>query len=139
FFTPIAPSNINEKRADIYCDRGGLGQRLGQQIIVDNKPGASGNIGTQMAAQATPDGYTLVVGFDGTLVINPHVQKSVPFDTLKDLAPVSKIGDAALIIVANSSLPANNLQELIEYSKKQPEGVSYGSAGVGSTPHLAGE
>ena len=134
---PFAPGGVTDTGARIVADR--LGQQLGQQIIVDNKPGASGNIGTQMAAQATPDGYTLVVGFDGTLVINPHVQKSVPFDTLKDLAPVSKIGDAALIIVANSSLPANNLQELIEYSKKQPEGVSYGSAGVGSTPHLAGE
>src|SRR5690606_1700086 len=134
---PFAPGGVTDAGARIVADR--LGQRLGQQVIVDNKPGASGNIGTQMAAQATPDGYTLVVGFDGTLVINPHVQKSVPFDTLKDLAPVSKIGDAVLIIVANSSVPANNLQELIEYSKKQPEGVSYGSAGVGSTPHLAGE
>jgi tripartite-type tricarboxylate transporter receptor subunit TctC len=116
-----------------------MGQRLGQQVIVDNKPGASGNIGTQMAAQAEPDGYTLVLGFDGTLVINPHVHKDIPFDTLKDLAPVSKIGDAALIIVANPKVPASNLQELIAYSKTQPQGISYGSAGVGSTPHLAGE
>lgn len=134
---PFAPGGVTDTGARLVADK--LGQRLGQQVIVDNKPGASGNIGTQMAAQATPDGYTLVVGFDGTLVINPHVHRNIPFDTLKDLAPVSKIGDAALIIVANPSLPANNLQELIAYSKSQSNGVSYGSAGVGSTPHLAGE
>ena len=134
---PFAPGGVTDTGARLVADK--LGQRLGQQVIVDNKPGASGNIGTQMAAQAEPDGYTLVVGFDGTLVINPHVHASIPFDTLKDLAPVSKIGDAALIIVANPAVPANTLQELIAYSKTQPNGVSYGSAGVGSTPHLAGE
>ena len=134
---PFSPGGVTDTGARLVADK--LGQRLGQQVIVDNKPGASGNIGTHMAAQAEPDGYTLVVGFDGTLVINPHVHRNIPFDTLKDLAPVSKIGDAALIIVANPAVPANTLQELIAYSKTQPNGVSYGSAGVGSTPHLAGE
>ncbi|MBB5215010.1 Bug family tripartite tricarboxylate transporter substrate binding protein [Parapusillimonas granuli] len=134
---PFAPGGVTDTGARLVADK--LGQRLGKQVIVDNKPGASGNIGTHMAAQAEPDGYTLVVGFDGTLVVNPHVHRNIPFDTLKDLAPVSKIGDAALIIVANPALPANTLQELIAYSKKEPNGVSYGSAGVGSTPHLAGE
>nr|WP_094822511.1 tripartite tricarboxylate transporter substrate binding protein [Bordetella genomosp. 4] len=134
---PFAPGGVSDTGARLVADK--LGQRLGQQIIVDNKPGASGNIGTQMAAQAAPDGYTLLLGFDGTLVINPYVHKDIPFDTLKDLAPVSKIGDAALIIVANPKVPANTLQELIAYSKTQPKGISYGSAGVGSTPHLAGE
>jgi len=134
---PFAPGGVSDTGARLVADK--LGQRLGQQVIVDNKPGASGNIGTHMAAQAEPDGYTLLLGFDGTLVINPYVHKDIPFDTLKDLAPVSKIGDAALIIVANPKVPANNLQELIAYSKTQPKGISYGSAGVGSTPHLAGE
>lgn len=134
---PFAPGGVSDTGARLVADK--LGQRLGQQIIVDNKPGASGNIGTHMAAQAAPDGYTLLLGFDGTLVINPYVHKDIPFDTLKDLAPVSKIGDAALIIVANPKVPANTLQELIAYSKTQPKGISYGSAGVGSTPHLAGE
>lgn len=134
---PFAPGGVSDTGARIVAEK--LGQRLGQQVIVDNKPGASGNIGTQMAAQADPDGYTLVLGFDGTLVINPHVHKNIPFDTVKDLAPVSKIGDAALILVANPKVPANTLQELIAYSKTQPKGISYGSAGVGSTPHIAGE
>ncbi|KRC83348.1 LacI family transcriptional regulator [Achromobacter sp. Root83] len=134
---PFAPGGVTDTGARLVADR--LGQRLGQQVIVDNKPGASGNIGTQMAARAEPDGYTLVVGFDGTLVINPHVYRTTGFDTLKDLAPVSKIGDAALIIVANPSLPVRNLKNVIDYSQAQANGLSYGSAGVGSTPHLAGE
>jgi tripartite-type tricarboxylate transporter receptor subunit TctC len=92
-----------------------------------------------MAATAAPDGYTLVVGFDGTMVINPHVYAKVPFDTLKDFAPVSKIGDAALVIVTHPSVPARNFTQLVAYSKATAGGVSYGSAGTGSTPHLAGE
>src|SRR6185369_3342997 len=97
------------------------------------------NIGTQSVATAAPDGYTLVLGFDGTLVINPHVFPNFPFDPLRDLAPVGKIGDATLIIVAHPSLPARTLQELIAYSKEQPNGVSYGTSGIGGTPHIAGE
>jgi len=134
---PFSPGGVTDTGARLVADK--LRQRLGQQVIVDNKPGASGNIGTQMAVQAEPDGHTLVVGFDGTLVINPHVHRNIPFDTLRDLKPISKIGDAALIIIANPGLPANTLQELVAYSKTQPNGISYGSAGIGSTPHLAGE
>ncbi|SEA91694.1 tripartite tricarboxylate transporter substrate binding protein [Variovorax sp. YR216] len=134
---PFAPGGVTDTGARVVADR--LGQRLGQQVVVDNRPGASGNIGTQMAAVAPPDGYTLVLGFDGTLVINPHVYGKVPFDPVKDFAPVSKIGDAALIIVTHPSVPAKTFEELVAYSKSNPAGVSYGSAGTGSTPHLAGE
>ncbi|MBO9512927.1 MAG: tripartite tricarboxylate transporter substrate binding protein [Variovorax sp.] len=134
---PFAPGGVTDTGARVVADR--LGQRLGQQVVVDNRPGASGNIGTQMAAAAAPDGYTLVVGFDGTLVINPHVYAKVPFDPVKDFAPVSKIGDAALIIVTHPSVPAKTFEALVAYSKSTPGGVSYGSAGTGSTPHLAGE
>ncbi|MEJ8813742.1 tripartite tricarboxylate transporter substrate binding protein [Variovorax ureilyticus] len=134
---PFAPGGVTDTGARLVADR--LGQRLGQQVVVDNRPGASGNIGTQMAAVAPPDGYTLVVGFDGTLVINPHVYGKVPFDPVKDFVPVSKIGDAALIIVTHPSVPAKTFEELVAYSKSNPAGVSYGSAGTGSTPHLAGE
>jgi len=116
-----------------------LAKRLGQSIVVENKAGASGNIGTQQVAAAAPDGYTLVLGFDGTLVINPHVFANFPIDVQKDLEPVGKIGDADLIIVAHPSFPPKTLGELIEYSKKQPNGLSYGTSGVGGTPHIAGE
>ena len=134
---PFSPGGVTDTGARVVAER--LGQRLGQQVVVDNRPGASGNIGTQMVATAPADGYTLLLGFDGTMVINPHVYASVPFDTLRDFAPVSKIGDAVLIIVTHPSVPVKNLAELLAYSKTTPGGVSYGSAGTGSTPHLAGE
>jgi len=134
---PFAPGGVTDTSGRVIADA--LSKRLGQQVIVDNRAGASGNIGTQLVATAAPDGYTLVLGFDGTLVINPHVFASVPFDTLRDLAPVGKIGDADLIIVAYPGFPAKTLQALIDYSKKQPSGVSYGTSGIGGTPHIAGE
>jgi tripartite-type tricarboxylate transporter receptor subunit TctC len=134
---PFAPGGVTDTSGRLVADA--LGKRLGQNVVVENKSGASGNIGTQSVATAAPDGYTLVLGFDGTLVINPHVFASFPFDPLKDLAPIGKIGDATLIIVAHPSLPAKTLQELIAYSKQQPGGVSYGTSGIGGTPHIAGE
>lgn len=134
---PFAPGGVSDTSARVIADK--LSQRLGQQVLVDNKPGASGNIGTAMAAQAAPDGYTLLLGFDGTIVINPHVYAKIPFDPIKDFVPVGKIGDAALILITHPSVPAKNLKELVAYSKSNQTGLSYGSAGTGSTPHLAGE
>jgi tripartite-type tricarboxylate transporter receptor subunit TctC len=134
---PFAPGGVTDTSGRLVAEA--LSKRLGQPIIVENKAGASGNIGTQQVATSAPDGYTLVLGFDGTLVINPHVFANFPLDVTKDLEPVGKIGDAVLIIVAHPSLPAKTLPELIEYSKKQPNGVAYGTSGVGGTPHIAGE
>ena len=134
---PFTPGGVTDTGARVVAER--LGARLGQQILVDNRPGASGNIGTQMVAAAPPDGYTLVLGFDGTMVINPHVFSKVPFDTVKDFVPVSKIGDAVLVIVVHPSVPAKTLPELIAYSKSNPGGLSYGSSGTGGTPHVAAE
>ena len=134
---PFAPGGVTDTSGRLIAEA--LSRRLGQQVVVENKAGASGNIGTQGVVNAAPDGYTLVLGFDGTLVINPHVFSPFPFDTLKDLAPVGKIGDATLILVAHPSLPVKTLQELIAYSKKEPKGLSYGTSGIGGTPHIAGE
>jgi len=134
---PFAPGGVTDASARVIAEA--LTKRLGQPVIVDNKAGASGNIGTQNVVAAPPDGYTLVLGYDGTLVINPHIFANIPFDSLTDLAPVGKIGDAILIIVAHPSFPARTMKELIEYSKKQPNGVPYGTSGVGSTPHIASE
>ncbi len=134
---PFAPGGVTDTSARIIAEH--MGKRLGKQMIVDNRPGASGNIGTGQVVRADPDGYTLLLGFDGTMVINPHVFSNIPFDTLKDFAPVGKIGDAILIMVAHPSVAANNLKEVIELSKKTAGGLSYGTSGPGSTPHIMGE
>ena len=134
---PFTPGGVTDTSGRLIAEQ--LSKRLGQQVIGDNKPGASGNIGTQQVAAAEGDGYTLLLGFDGTLVINPHVFPKTGFDTLKDFAPIGKIGDAVLILVANPSFPAKNLKDLIALSKTQAGGLSYGTSGTGGTPHIAGE
>src|SRR6478736_91250 len=132
---PFAPGGVTDNSARVVAEP--LAQRLGQPVVVENRPGASGNIGTQHVAQSAPDGYTLLLGFDGTMVINPHVFPKTGFDTLKDFAPVTKLGDATLILVAHPSLPAKTLQEMIQIAKTRP--LAYGTSGTGGTPHLAGE
>jgi tripartite-type tricarboxylate transporter receptor subunit TctC len=134
---PFATGGVTDTSGRLIAEQ--LSKRLGQQVIVDNKPGASGNIGTQMVAAAEPDGYTLLLGFDGTLVINPHVFPKVGFDTAKDFAPIGKIGDAILILVSHPGVPAKTLKEVIALSKTQSGGLSYGTSGTGGTPHIAGE
>ncbi|MES2910013.1 MAG: tripartite tricarboxylate transporter substrate binding protein [Pseudomonadota bacterium] len=134
---PFVPGGVTDTSGRLIAEQ--LSKRLGQQVIVDNRPGASGNIGTQLVATSPPDGYTLVLAFDGTMVINPHVFEKMSFDTVRDFAPVGKIGDAVLILVANPSLPAKTLQEVIALSKTQAGGLSYGTSGTGGTPHIAGE
>jgi tripartite-type tricarboxylate transporter receptor subunit TctC len=134
---PFSPGGVADNSARVVADS--LGARLGQQILVENRPGASGNIGTQAVAQASPDGYTLLLGFDGTMVINPHVFPKIPFDTLKDFAPVTKLGDATLILVAHPSVPARNLAEFIAHARARSGSFAYGTSGTGGTPHLAGE
>ncbi len=131
---PFSPGGFVDNSARAISDK--LGARLGQQVVVENRAGASGNLGTSQVAQAAPDGYTLLLGFDGTLVINPSVYAKLPFDSIKDFAPITKIGDGALIIVAHPSVPANNLKELIALSKDKPGSLSYGTSGTGSTPHV---
>jgi tripartite-type tricarboxylate transporter receptor subunit TctC len=134
---PFATGGVTDTSARVVAEA--LGKRLGQQVVVDNRPGASGNIGTQLVATSPPDGYTLLLAFDGTMVINPHVFAKVPFDTLKDFSPIGRIGDAVLIVVANPGVKASTLQELVALSKATPGGLSYGTSGIGGTPHVAGE
>jgi len=134
---PFTPGGVTDTSGRLIAEQ--LSRRLGQQVIVDNKPGASGNIGTQMVAAAEPDGHTLLLGFDGTLVINPHVFPKVGFDTVKDFVPIGKIGDAVLILVAHPGFAAKSLKDVIALSKSQSGGLSYGTSGTGGTPHIAGE
>jgi len=130
---PFSPGGVADSSARVLSER--LAARLGQAVVVENRPGASGNLGTAAVAASAPDGYTLLLGFDGTMVINPHVYSSLPWDTLRDFAPVTKLGDATLILVAHPSVQAKDLRELLSLK----ENFSYGTAGTGSTPHLAGE
>jgi tripartite-type tricarboxylate transporter receptor subunit TctC len=134
---PFATGGVTDTSGRVIAEA--LSRRLGQQVIVDNRPGASGNIGTSAVATAAPDGYTLLLAFDGTMVINPHVFAKVPFDTLKDFSPIGRIGDAVLILVAHPGVKATTLQEVIALSKATAGGLSYGTSGIGGTPHIAGE
>jgi len=113
-----------------------LGDNFGQQVIVDNRTGANGNIGTDMVAKANPDGYTLLMAFDATMVINPSAYSKLPFDPVRDFAPITKVASLPLILVAHPSFPASNTKELIAYAKSKP-GINYSSSGHASTPHLA--
>ena len=117
-----------------------IGQKLGevfaQQVIVDNRTGANGNIGTDMVAKSNPDGYTLLMAFDATMVINPSAYSKLPFDPVKDFAPITKVAALPLILVAHPSFPPSNTKELIPYAKSKP-GLNYSSSGHASTPHLA--
>src|SRR5438105_4196499 len=132
---PFAPGGVADNSARVVAEP--LAARLGQAVLVENRPGASGNIGTQAVAEAPADGYALLLGFDGTMVINPHVFARMPFDPLVDSAPVTKLGDATLILVAHPSLPAKTLAQMIELARAKP--LAYGTSGTGGTPHLAGE
>ena len=134
---PFTPGGVTDTSGRYIADQ--LSTKLGQQIVVENRPGASGNIGSYQVASAEPDGYTLLLGFDGTLVINPHVFEKISFDTVKDFSPIGKIGDAVLILVANNNFPGKTVNDMIAISKKDPQGLSYGTSGAGSSPHIAGE
>ena len=133
---PYAPGGGADAVIRVLTDR--LGDRLGQPVVVENRPGASGYIGAKAVASAAPDGYTLLLGFDGSLVVAPHLIKA-PFDALKDFTPITKINDATLILAAHPSVPAKSLRELIDYSKTQAAPLGFGSSGPGTTTHLAGE
>lgn len=115
-----------------------LGQSLGQQVLIDNRPGAGGNVGAEVAAKAVPDGYTMLMGAVA-LVVSPYLYARLPFDPLADLAPVTQVNSAPLMLVVHPSLPVNSVAELIAYAKARPGTLNYGSGGVGATPFLATE
>ena len=116
-----------------------LSKALGQPVIVDNKAGAAGAIGTKQVATAAPDGYTLVFGNNGPSAIVPLLQKDVGYDPVKDFAPVSLVSIAPLVLVLHPSVPAGDVKEFVAWAKAQPGGVEYATAGAGSLGHLATE
>ena len=116
-----------------------LGEFLGQQVVVDNRPGAGGNIATEIAVRAQPDGYTLLWGFSAPLVVNPSLYKNLQFDIEKDLEPISLVAASQYLLVVHPSVPATSVKELIAYAKSRHGQLSYASAGVGTPHHLAAE
>jgi tripartite-type tricarboxylate transporter receptor subunit TctC len=116
-----------------------LGEELGQPVIIDNRPGAGGNIGGMAAARSAADGYTLFMGTVGTHAINQSLYSKMPFDPIKDFAPLSRVATVPNLLVANPAQPFKNVKELIAYAKANPGKVNFGSSGSGSSVHLSGE
>lgn len=116
-----------------------LEERLGQRVIVDNRVGAAGSIGADLAAKSAPDGYTILLGSTSELTQYPNVNPAIPYDPIRDFAPITLIGTVPLALVIHPSLPVNSVKEFIALAKKRPGEILFGSAGNGSTTHLAVE
>jgi len=116
-----------------------LHEALGQPVIVENRPGAGGMIGVDYVAKSVPDGHTLVIGALGPLAMNPALYPKTPFDPGKDFAAVSLLATGPVVIAVHPSIPAHDIKELVEFARKRPGQLNFGSPGVGSSPHLTGE
>jgi tripartite-type tricarboxylate transporter receptor subunit TctC len=116
-----------------------LSEGLGQSVVVENRPGAAGNIAAQAVARAEPDGYTALFGTNGTLAIGPALYKNLKYDPVHDLAPVGLLHKLPNVLIVHPSIPVASLAELIDYARRQPGQLTFASAGVGSASHLAGE
>lgn len=134
---PIAASGMTDIVARQMAQK--LQERLGVPVVVDNKPGAGGNIGVEAVVRAAPDGYTLLLAFPGPIVVNPSLYKNLTYDPVRDLAPVSLLTSYPLLLAVNAQVPVQTLAEFIALAKQQTGGLSYGSAGNASTAHLAME
>lgn len=131
---PFPPGGVSDAAARLVAEA--MTKRLGQQVIVENKPGATGNVAGDLTAKAEPDGYTMMLAYNGILTINPFVFDKMPFDVTKDFTPIGKIGEYPFLMTVNPNVDAKNLQELIALSKKSPKGLDYGTSGNGSNEHL---
>ena len=135
---PFPPGGSVDITARILAQK--LSDNTGQQFIVENRSGAGGNTGADSVAKSDPDGYTLLFSAPGPLVVNQTLYtKGLPFDPTKDFAPIAIFAYTPIVLMVNPGLPASNVQELIAFAKSNPGKVNFGSAGMGSTPHLSGE
>jgi tripartite-type tricarboxylate transporter receptor subunit TctC len=133
-FSPGGPSDV---MARIFGKK--LEQVLGQAVVIENRPGAGGNIAAEHVARAAPDGHTLLLGNSGILAANISLYKKINLDPVKDFAPVMLVGAQPNVLVVHPSVPAKTLAELIAYAKADPAKLNFASGGRGSSPHLAGE
>ncbi|MBA3774943.1 MAG: tripartite tricarboxylate transporter substrate binding protein, partial [Betaproteobacteria bacterium] len=134
---PSAPGDAPDVIARLVAEK--LSAALGQQVVVDNKPGAGGVVGSEIVAKAPPDGYTLIMGNAGSHGINAAVYTKLPYDIQRDFAPVSQIAVAPNIFIVNPSVPAKTIQEFIAYAKTKPGQLNYASGGNGSSSHMSME
>jgi tripartite-type tricarboxylate transporter receptor subunit TctC len=135
FIVPFPPGGGTDTLARILAAK--LGEQWGQQVVIDNRAGAQGNIGTAAGAKAAPDGYTITFAHQGALVINPHLYKEPGYDTLRDFAAVARTTEMAFIAVAHPSVPAKDLRELAQYARQNPGKLTFASTSAG--PHIVGE
>ena len=133
---PYAPGGVVDFIGRTLGQR--LSEQLGQSVIADNRPGAGGIIGVEATAKSAPDGYTLVL-MDPAIVINPVLQDAVPYDVIRDLTAVTIVGSSPLVLASNPGLPVKSVAELVAYAKAHPGTLNFASAGIGTTPHMAGE
>ena len=133
---PTAPGGANDAMARIVAQ--GLSQKLGQPVIVDNKPGANGAIATEFVARAIPDGHTILWGYIATHAINPALQR-LKYDPITDFEPIGMVANSPTLLVTTNSLPVTNAKELVALLKAKPDSISYASAGMGTAPHLTAE
>lgn len=134
---PFVPGGATDIIARVVAQH--LGKELGESVIVDNRPAASGTVGTASVAKAPPDGYTLLLGAADNIVITPHLYKKLLFDPLGDFAPIGLVAEAPEFIAVSAALPVKNLHEFIALARAKPDGFNYGSPGTGTIPHLAGD
>jgi tripartite-type tricarboxylate transporter receptor subunit TctC len=134
---PIPPGGAPDIAARVLAEK--LSQTLGQAVVVENKPGANGNVASEYVARSTPDGHTLALIADSQVVINPHLYTKMPFDPLKDLTPVHTVASNQFVLAINPSLPVKTFPEFIEYAKKANPPLAYASGGNGSQHHLTME
>jgi tripartite-type tricarboxylate transporter receptor subunit TctC len=134
---PIAPSGGADITARAIAPI--LAERLGQQIIIDNRPGGGGTVGMSIAARATPDGYTILQSSIGPVAVDVSLHNNLPYDPIKDFVPIERAVSALNILVVRPSLPVHSVKDLIDYVKANPNKLNYGSSGVGHADHLAGE
>ncbi|HUQ26617.1 MAG TPA: tripartite tricarboxylate transporter substrate binding protein [Burkholderiales bacterium] len=134
---PNPPGGATDNLARAVAPK--LGEALGQPVVVDNRPGSNGNLASELAAKAPPDGYTLLLCADAQIVIGPHLYARMPLDTLKDLAPVATLANTQMLLVVSPALPAKTLQEFVELARKTNPPLPYASIGNGSQHHLVME
>lgn len=137
FVVPFAPGGSTDTLARTLAVK--LTDALGEQVVVDNRSGANGNLGMEIAAKALPDGHTIVLGYIANLAIGPSLYAKLPFDPVNDFAPVTQLAESPNILVAHPSVPVKSFKELIAYAKANPKKLNYASAGVASVGHLTGE